>query len=189
MTETNSELFMKQMKPQTLRKLKIGVRDLVLVAVMAAVIEAAKLALSFLPNVELVTLLITLYTRHFKGKILYAIPIFVAAECALWGFGTWTIMYAYIWLIPALFSYLFRKQDSLAVWCVIDGAFGLFFGALCSIVYLFAGGPAMAVAWWISGIPYDLIHCVSNIALVLVLFRPLDKVLGRFCRTYMTASP
>lgn len=177
---------MKQQKPsQTQHKLKIGVRDLAVIAVMVATIEAAKLALSFLPNVELVTLLITLYTRHFKSKILYVIPVFVAVECVLWGLGTWVIMYAYIWLSLALASYLLRKQDSVLVWCVVDGAFGLFFGALCSIVYLFIGGWSMAAAWWISGIPYDILHCISNFILALALFKPLDKVLGKFCKRYM----
>ena len=152
---------------------------------MVATIEAAKLALSFLPNIELVTLLITLYTRHFKEKILYVIPVFVAAECALWGFGTWVIMYAYIWFILAFVSYLCRRQESLLLWCVIDGAFGLFFGALCSIVYLFIGGWSMAFAWWISGIPYDILHCAGNFLLALALFKPLDKALSAFCRSYM----
>ena len=29
----------------------------------------------------------------------------------------------------------------------------------------------MAFSWWVSGIPYDVIHCVSNTVLVFVLFR------------------
>ena len=54
---------------------------------MVATLEVAKFALSFLPNVELVTLLIMLYTLYFGRKIIYVIPFFVLIEGIVWGFG------------------------------------------------------------------------------------------------------
>ena len=33
---------------------------------------------------------------------------------------------------------------------------------MCSIPYLFIGGIHTAFAWWVSGIPFDMIHGVSN---------------------------
>ena len=38
------------------------------------------------------------------------------------------------------------------------------------------GFPAM----WIAGIPYDLLHAISNFITVLLLFRPLSKVMDRY---------
>ena len=35
----------------------------------------------------------------------------------------------------------------------------------------------MAFTWWLSGIPYDVIHCVSNAVLVFALLPPLRKLL------------
>ena len=46
-----------------------------------------------------------------------------------------------------------------------------------SIPYLFIGGIHTAVAWWVSGIPFDMIHGVSNFVLMLVLYKPLRRVL------------
>ena len=46
-------------------------------------------------------------------------------------------------------------------------------------VYLFTGGPAFAVSWWLSGIPFDLFHCAGNFFMALVLFRPLRTLLQR----------
>ena len=46
------------------------------------------------------------------------------------------------------------------------------------------GFPAM----WLAGIPYDLIHAVSNFVLVLVLFRPLSKALDRILLDQAPAS-
>ena len=37
----------------------------------------------------------------------------------------------------------------------------------------------MALSWWISGIPYDVIHCVSNAVLAFVLLPPLRRLMER----------
>lgn len=63
------------------------------------------------------------------------------------------------------------------------GLHGLCFGALCAIPYFFIGGWQMAFSWWVSGIPYDVIHCVSNTVLVFVLFPPLRRALERAKKT------
>lgn len=160
-------------------KMKLTTKDIALIGVMIATLEAAKMALSFLPNVELVTLLIILYTLFFGYRIFYAIFAFILIEGCLYGFGLWWFMYAYIWPLLAGITYLFRKQQSIWFWSVISGVFGLFYGALCSITYLFTGGPQTAFAWWIAGIPFDLIHCGANFVLCLVLFLPLRSVLQK----------
>lgn len=177
------------MKSTQRNKLSLAVRDVVLIAVMVTALEAVKIGLSFLPNVELVTLLIVLYTRFFKEKILYVIPVFLVLETFQWGLGLWTIMYAYIWFILAFFTYVFRRQNSVIFWAALTGAFGLLFGALCALVYLFAGGPSMAFAWWISGLPFDFLHCVSNAVLTLVLFKPLDMLFRRMKTRYFPEKP
>lgn len=146
---------------------------------MVATLEVAKFALSFLANVELVTLLIMLYTLYFGRKILYVIPVFVLIEGMIYGFGIWWIMYLYVWPLLALVTHLFRKNESVFVWAVIAGVFGLTFGALCAIPYFFIGGWSMAVSWWVAGIPHDIVHCVSNFAITLILFPPLQKALSK----------
>ena len=146
---------------------------------MVATLEVAKFALSFLPNVELVTLLIMLYTLYFGRKIIYVIPVFVLIEGIVWGFGIWWIMYLYLWPLLALITYLFRKTESVIFWAVLAGVFGLIFGALCAIPYFFIGGWSTAVSWWVAGITHDIIHCVSYVVITLVLFPPLRKALSK----------
>lgn len=161
---------------------RISVRDIALIGMMTAALEAAKLAMSFLPNVELVTLLVILFTLCLGGKALAAVFAFVGVECLVWGIGLWTIMYLYIWPLLALLALLFRRQESVLFWSVLSGFFGLFFGALCAIPYFFIGGVQTAAAWWIAGIPWDILHGVSNFVLCLVLFAPLRKVFLRLGR-------
>lgn len=155
---------------------KLTVRDITEIGIMIAALEAAKHALAFLPNVELVTLLIILYTLTFQKKIIYVIPAFLLLEGCWYGFGLWWVMYAYIWPLLALCTYLLRKQESVWVFSILAGAFGLGFGALCSIPYFFIGGSRTAFAWWVAGIPYDIIHGISNFILCRVLFLPLKNV-------------
>ena len=68
---------------------------------------------------------------------------------------------------------------------VLGAVFGLLFGALCAPVYLFSGGLGYAVSWWVSGIPYDLLHCAGNFAMALVLFMPLRKLLETLYKKLM----
>ena len=81
--------------------------------------------------------------------------------------------------MPAGAAWLLREMTSPLGWAILSGLFGLLFGALCAPVYFIAGGWAFGVSWWISGIPFDVIHCVGNFAAALVLFVPLRKALER----------
>lgn len=161
-------------------KPRISAMDIALIAMMIATIEVAKNALAFLPNVELVTLLIILYTLFFGKKVLYVIPAFILIEGCIYGFGLWWIMYLYVWPLLAFITYLFRRQESPLFWAVLSGIFGLLFGAFCAIPYIFISGIKGAVAWWIAGIPYDMIHCISNFCLCMILFSPLRSVLMKY---------
>jgi hypothetical protein len=46
-------------------------------------------------------------------------------------------------------------------------------------VYVFSGGVSFAIAWWVEGLPFDLLHCAGNFVMALVLFLPLKKLLER----------
>lgn len=161
------------------KKGRLSVKEIALMGMMLATIEAVKLTLAVIPGVELVTLLLIVYTLFFEKKMLYLMPAFLFIEGVIYGFGIWWFMYAYIWPLLILLTYLFRRQQSVWFWSVFSGFFGLLFGALCSLVYLFAGGVKTAFAWWISGIPTDICHGISNFVLCAVLFVPLRAALKK----------
>lgn len=152
-------------------------KEIVIVGIMSALLITVQAAMSFLPNIELVSLLIILCTIIFGWKALYIIYIFVLAEGVIYGFGTWWICYLYVWTVLMLITMLFKKNRSPFFWAVIAGAYGLGFGSLCSIPYFFIGGASMAASSIISGIPFDVAHCIGNYGLTLVLFKPLYNLL------------
>lgn len=168
------------MRPMSQNKKSLfSAKEIALIGMMTAMLEAVKLALQAVPNVELVTLLIILFTLFLGWKTLIAVWAFVGIECVVWGIGLWTIMYVYVWPILVFFSLLLKKTNATWPYYFLAGFFGLFFGAFCAIPYFFIGGPSMAIAWWISGIPYDILHGISNFIVSLILFRPLHQALNR----------
>lgn len=155
---------------------------LAILGMMIAVLEVSKAALSFLPGVEIVTLLVILFTRAVGRRAYLVVGAFVGIECFLYGLGLWTLMYLYIWPLLVTLALAFQNQTSPLFFSIFSGIFGLVFGMLCAIPYLFLGGLHTAVGWWIAGIPVDLVHGITNFLLCLLLFRPLSSALTRLCR-------
>ena len=159
--------------------MKLHTRELVLFGILGSMTFGAKVAMMGLPNIEPVSLMIMLFAVSFGKKAVYPIYTYVLLEFVLYGINIWSVNYLYIWLILAGAAWSLRDMRSPLGWGVLSGAFGLLFGALCAPVYLFSGGALFALNWWLSGIPFDLLHCAGNFALALVLFVPLRKLLER----------
>jgi energy-coupling factor transport system substrate-specific component len=152
-------------------------KDIALIGMMSAIMITAQVALSFLPNIELVSMLIILYTLIFGWRALYIIYVFVAVEGLIYGFGLWFINYLYVWTVLFVLVLLLRKLNSAFLWAVISGLYGLCYGALCSIPYFITGGPASGFAYWVQGVPFDLLHGAGNLIVMLILYHPLYSLL------------
>ena len=165
-------------------KNKISAKDIALIGMMVAVIEACKFALAAIPNVEVTSFWIIIFTLMFRKRIFIVIPVFILIEGIVYGFGMWWIMYLYAWPMLAIITLLLRKNKSMIMWSIISGAFGLLFGLMCSIPYIFTGadlisGFKIAFAWWVAGIPWDLVHGIANFAIMLLLYHPITKVMKK----------
>lgn len=166
---------------------RITVKDITLIGTMVAVIEVCKAAMMVLPNIELTSFWLILFTIFFGWKIVLVVPVFVLIEGCMYGFGLWWIMYLYAWPLLVLIAWIFRKQESVWFWSILSGVFGLSFGFMCAVPYVFIGaadgglmnGFRVAGAWWVAGIPWDIMHCVSNFVLMLVLFYPVSSLMKK----------
>ena len=156
---------------------KLTSRDVAFMGMAVAIIEACKLVMQGLPNIEVTSFFVMLFTLVLGKRMLLVVPAFTLIEGCIYGFGIWWVMYLYAWPLLAFVTWLVRKKDSVFLYSIISGMFGLFFGALCSIPYFFIGGFAMMFNWWIAGIPFDLIHGASNFVIMLLLYRPVRKVM------------
>lgn len=157
----------------------LNVREVVLFGVLGALMFALQVVMSPLPNIEPVSLLVMLFAVTFGWKALYPVYIFVVMEILFYGFSLWNVYYLYIWAILVVAAILLRKQESVLLWAILSAVYGLLFGALCGIVDVFIGGFSYAAAKWVSGIPFDVTHCIGNFVMVLLLFKPLRSLLEK----------
>lgn len=167
----------------------LSVRDIALCGMMVAVIEVCKVVIG-LPNIELTSFWIIMFTLYFGNKVFYIIPVFILIEGAMFGFHTWWIMYLYMWPALAMITKAFKKSDSVWTFSIISGAFGLLFGFFCAIPYVvigitedgISGGLYAGFTWWVAGIPWDLVHCAGNFVLMLILYRPVRNMMNKLER-------
>lgn len=158
--------------------------DIALVGLMVAVIEVFKFAMIGLPNIELTSFWLILFSKNFGKKVYFVVPVFVLIEGIIFGFNLWWISYLYTWPLLVLITRLLKRNDSKTIWACLSAIFGLCFGALCAIPYAFTGtdlqsGLTIAFNWWVAGIPWDIAHCVGNFALMLLLYKPLSEVMQK----------
>ena len=163
------------------------ITDIAYIGMAVALIESCKVALAFLPNIELTSFWLVMFTLLLGGKALFIVPIFVAIEASLYGPHVWVIMYLYVWPILMIASLISRKNDSALFWALLSGFFGLAFGALCTpaqVIFFnhvktLEAGLKAGFAWWIAGIPYDVVHGIGNFTIMLVLYRPIRIAINR----------
>ena len=174
------------MKPPLQSDGKLSVREICLLALMGALIFAAKEALYALPNINLNAVLIILTTVFFGWRALYSVAVYVFLEGMINnanGYLLWWFGYLYVWPLLVAVVMLLRKNDSSLIWAVVAGVFGLVFGPLMYLEYFaINGGWEMFFAMWVSGIPFDLLHCGGNFLTTLVLYRPLHRVMSRLLK-------
>lgn len=168
-------------------KLKNTTLDITLIGMMVAIIEVCKVAMMGIPNIELTTFWIIMFTLFFGSRIIFVIPVFILIEGCMFGFGIWWIMYLYMWPSLAFLVWRFRKQESVWFWSILSALYGLFYGFFCAIPYVVIGaaeggirnGLYAGFTWWVAGIPYDLPHCIGNFVLMLVLYHPVRAVMKK----------
>ena len=151
-------------------------RDLIALSLLACLMFGAKFAMQNIPNVHLGAVFLIVATLRFGYKALYMAFVYVMLEGLTFGFGYWWFAYLYIWPILVLAVLPQRKSKSWLLLSLTGALHGYLFGAMCALVTVVLSGPKAGFAFWISGIPYDLIHGTSNFILCLILLRPLDKL-------------
>ena len=82
---------------------------LVLSGLMGALLVVSKQAMSGLPNLEPVSLLIILFALELPRETPGAITVFILLQGVLYGFGLWWVMYLYVWYLLALLAPLAER--------------------------------------------------------------------------------
>ena len=162
-----------------MHKAKLTLAQIALFGMLGALTFGAKVAMSGLPNIEPVSLMVMLFAVVFGWKALYPIYLYVLMEILLYGINLWNINYLYIWTVLAIAAICMRRLRNPIWWALLSGLFGLAFGLLCTPVYMALDGFDYAMRWWISGFAFDIPHAIGNFVIALVLFYPLRLLLEK----------
>lgn len=159
--------------------MKLTIRQIALFGALGALTFCTKVAMSGLPNIEPVSLMVMLFAVVFGWKGLYPVYLYVLLEILLYGINLWNVNYLYIWALLFVGALCLQRLKNPIWWALLSGAFGMAFGLLCSPIYMAIGGFRYGIRWWLSGLAFDVPHAIGNFVIALVLFVPLRKLLTK----------
>ena len=149
--------------------MKLTVRETAVFGFLGALMFASKLVMEALPNVHLLALFTLVFTVVYRAKALCPIYIFVIL-CGLYaGFDLWWVPHLYLWLIlwgaVMLLPKAMPKWLAPVVYCAVCAAHGFLYGTMYAPAQaiMFGYNSGQMIAWIISGLPFDVIHGVSNL--------------------------
>ena len=149
--------------------MKLSIRETAVFGCLGALMFVSKLVMEVLPNIHLLALFTVVFTVVYRAKALYPIYIFVVL-CGLYGgFNLWWIPHLYLWLILWGAVMLLPKNMprwlAPVVYCTVCAAHGFLYGTLYAPAQalMFGYNFNQMLAWIAAGIPYDVIHGVSNL--------------------------
>ena len=151
---------------------------------LGALMYASKMLMEVLPNVHLIGVFVIATTVVYRKKALYPIYVFVLLTGLLGGFAMWWIPYLYIWGVLWAVTMLLPKnmenKKATVIYMVVCALHGFLYGTLYAPAQaiLFGLDFRGMIDWIIVGLPYDLIHGVSNFFSGLLIL-PLITLLKR----------
>ena len=154
---------------------------------LAAIMFCSKVVMEFLPNIHLLGVLTMVYTIVFRSKALIPIYGYVLLNGLYAGFSIWWVPYLYIWTIlwgiTMLLPKAMPKGVKAVVYPVVCALHGLAFGVLYAPAQaiMFGLNREQTLAWILSGLGFDLIHGIGNLAVGLLIL-PLSEVLTKLTR-------
>ena len=159
--------------------MKIKTRDITIVGILSAILLISKIIFDFIPNVEVVSLLLMLFGITYGKKSLYISTVFCLCNGLMYGFGSWLLVYFIVYNGLVLVSHLLRNplKESLVARVIFMSLFGLTFGVWFAIEWGLMYGFNAGIVYYLNGVSFDLIHMVGNAVVTLLLSTPILKIL------------
>jgi energy-coupling factor transport system substrate-specific component len=164
--------------------MKPTVKETVLFGILGALMYASKLAMEVLPNIHILGVLVIAFTIFFRKKALYPIYVFVLLLGLFNGFNTWWIPHLYLWTVlwavTMILPKKLPKKVAPFVYMAVCAMHGFLYGTLYAPAQAIMFGLDFKgmIAWIISGLPFDIVHGISNFfcgALIVPIVKILQK--------------
>lgn len=165
--------------------MKPTVKETVIFGMLGALMYASKFLMEAFPNIHLLGVFVIAITVVYRKKALYPIYIYVFLNGLFAGFNMWWVPYLYIWTILWGATMLLPKNMPTKIKPIVYMILCALHGFLFGILY----APAQAImfglnfegtlAWIAAGLPFDMIHGISNFFCGLLIM-PIIAVLKKF---------
>ena len=162
--------------------MKLTVREMAEFSLLGAIIFISKQVLEFLPNVHMIATLIVAYTVCFRKKALYPIFVFIFLEGLIAGFNSWWLPYLYLWpllwLVTMMLPKNMKAKKARIVYMIICALHGFLYGTLYAPAQaiLFGLNFRETIAWIVTGLPWDMIHGVSNFFMAILVIPIVNAI-------------
>lgn len=169
-------------------KSKITIREIVIFAMLGALMFLSKLLMDGLPNIHMIGVLVVAITIVYRAKALIPIYVFVFITGLVNGFNVWWIPYLYIWDFLWLFTMLVPRslpdKAKPFVYAGVCALHGLLYGTLYSPFQAIVFGYSFktTLAWIAAGLPWDGIQAAGNLVLGCLII-PIVKAIELAERT------
>ena len=164
-------------------------------AMFSALLVGGKYALSAIPNVEVVTIIVALCAYVWGLKVaLPAVFVFICLDTAFYGINTWVISYIIHWNLLAVAFWDISKIKLNNVMQVVTATilavvatalFGVLTSAVDTCVGFVQGGGFFFdfanfgnrfVAMYLAGVSFYITQILCNLALFVIAFLPLAQL-------------
>lgn len=146
--------------------MKLTAREIAVFGMLGAVMYASKVLLEVLPNIHLLGVFTMAFTVQYRRKALYPIYIYVLILGLFSGFPAWWVPHLYLWTVlwgaTMLLPQTMPPKVKPIVYMAVCAGHGFLYGTLCAPAQALLFGLDGMAAWIIAGLPFDLIHGVSN---------------------------
>ena len=165
----------------TKTKRHFSAKRIAFAGVMGAILIVSKFALSFIPNVEIITTLLISFCFVFGFDGVIASLIFCTADAIIYPFSLDVAVSYFVYFNGlAIFIAILKefKVKSFTVYLLTAIVSTILFGVITSLFYsLFFGVNFFVV--YTAGLVYYAIHLVSTTVFMLVGFKPITNVLTK----------
>ena len=166
-----------------MKKGKLAIRDLTLIAALTTVLFVQEQLLSFIPNVQLTVFLIVLYSKKFgfiKTSVITIIHVLLD-NLFMGGINVYFTPAMLIgWLIiPLTLCTIFKKANTNISLAIL----GILYSLIYCWIYIIPNSILFKISYieyLIADVLWELVLAASSFISILVLYNPISKLFEKF---------
>ena len=166
----------------------LTILDIVLMALLAAILILQKELMAGLPNISLTVFLMLLYTKCLGlGRTAVIITVYLLLDSVIW-FSLNAIFTTAQWigwmLGPLLYCTVFKKtEDNIVLACAAALAALLYcWVMIVPTALIYTDQMGSLGAYFLADLPWEIVLAISGFIPTLLLYEPLSKLMRKLLR-------